>query len=162
MPVNDMVYVDSDLIITCMKDLNAKNAKTNAMRKKAREVLKGLHAVHQKLKITAFNLIELFKGAYQSADVALNLHRVEKVIADFDVVYLDLDSVKEFARTLTEIESKGIVVPVFDLLIGAIILSKGDTLYTKNVRHFEKIPRLKLIDWEAEQLSGNQEIPFNG
>ncbi|HME52117.1 MAG TPA: hypothetical protein VKM55_07860 [Candidatus Lokiarchaeia archaeon] len=133
--------------------MNAKNAKTNESRRKARICLKTLNEKFHSIKVTIYNIAELYKGAYQSANIALNIQKVEKVIKDFEIIYPSFESMKEFARTSAELESKGITVPMFDLLIGCIVLSADDMLYTRNINHFEKIPRLNYINWESEDFS---------
>jgi tRNA(fMet)-specific endonuclease VapC len=44
-----------------------------------------------------------------------------------------------------EQQSKGIVIPFGDLLIGATALSLGFSVLTKNLRHFQKIPGLSVV-----------------
>jgi len=119
----------------------------------ARSCLKALNDRFRSIKVTIYNIAELYKGAYQSENIALNIQKVEKVIKDFEIIYPSFDSIKEFARTSAELESKGIFVPVFDLLIGCIILSADDMFYTKNIKHFEKVPRLRYVNWESDDIS---------
>jgi predicted nucleic acid-binding protein len=44
-----------------------------------------------------------------------------------------------------EQQSRGIVIPFPDLLIGATALSLRYSVLTVNVRHFERIPGLSLV-----------------
>ena len=44
-----------------------------------------------------------------------------------------------------EQQSKGIVIPFGDLLIGATALSLGFSVLTGNLRHFQRIPGLSVI-----------------
>ena len=41
---------------------------------------------------------------------------------------------------------KGVIIPFDDLLIGACALERGYAVATRNLRHFQKIPGLKLIN----------------
>jgi predicted nucleic acid-binding protein len=43
-----------------------------------------------------------------------------------------------------EQQSKGVIVPFADLLIGATALALGYSVLTVNVRHFERIPGLSV------------------
>jgi predicted nucleic acid-binding protein len=45
-----------------------------------------------------------------------------------------------------EQQSRGIVVPFADLLIGATALSLGYSVLTVNARHFGRIPGLSVIE----------------
>jgi tRNA(fMet)-specific endonuclease VapC len=42
-------------------------------------------------------------------------------------------------------QSRGVVIPFVDLLIGATALSLGFSLLTENLRHFQKIPALTVV-----------------
>jgi len=44
-----------------------------------------------------------------------------------------------------EQQSKGVVIPFGDLLIGATALSLGFSMLTANLRHFQKIPGLTVV-----------------
>jgi tRNA(fMet)-specific endonuclease VapC len=44
-----------------------------------------------------------------------------------------------------EQQSQGIVIPFGDLLIGATALSLGFSMLTANLRHFQKIPGLTVV-----------------
>jgi tRNA(fMet)-specific endonuclease VapC len=44
-----------------------------------------------------------------------------------------------------ESSQKGVTIPFDDLLIGACALERGYAIATRNQRHFQKIPGLKLI-----------------
>jgi len=44
-----------------------------------------------------------------------------------------------------EQQSQGVVIPFGDLLIGATALSLGFSVLTANLRHFQKIPGLTVV-----------------
>jgi predicted nucleic acid-binding protein len=148
--VNGTVFIDTDLIVNSMKEMNSKSPITNAIRKQARRVLKFLHSTSNPVKITSYNLIELYKGAYSSQQVARNIQAVESVVRETEIIYPGLEDAKECARIIIELEPRGIKVPVLDLLIASIIIVSGDVLYTRNVQHFENVPRLHYRNWESE------------
>jgi len=142
-----MVFVDSDLLINALKDLNSKSEKTNTIRKRAKKFLEYLFNNHPVVRTTVFNLAELYAGAYQSERVAKNVQIVEGFLEHFDVVYPVLKSAKEYAKLTADLENLGTPVGFSDLWIGCIVISEEDVLYTRNIGHFEKIPGLKVIDW---------------
>nr|MDO8087930.1 type II toxin-antitoxin system VapC family toxin [Candidatus Sigynarchaeum springense]MDO8117140.1 type II toxin-antitoxin system VapC family toxin [Candidatus Sigynarchaeota archaeon] len=146
------VFIDTDLIINSMKELNSKNPKTNTIRKQARRVLKFLQSTARPVKITSYSLIELYKGAYSSKQVARNIQAVESVVHEAEVVHPGLEDAKECARILSELEPRGIKVPLLDLLISSIVIVSGDVLYTRNVQHFENVPHLHYRNWELEDV----------
>jgi predicted nucleic acid-binding protein len=56
------------------------------------------------------------------------------------------DSTAEIAGQLGgEQASKGVTLPVDDLLIGASAIEQGYAVATLNVRHFQKIPGLRVL-----------------
>lgn len=48
---------------------------------------------------------------------------------------------------------RGIVIPFADLLIGGTALHYGYGLMTRNLRHFEKIPGLKIVKLKGLRTS---------
>ena len=56
------------------------------------------------------------------------------------------DSTAEIAGQISgEQATKGVTLPADDLLIGASALEQGYAVATLNVRHFEKIPGLRVL-----------------
>lgn len=144
---SSMVFLDTDLIVNILRPLG-KNPKTRATREKARNLLVTLHEANVQLKLTVFNLIELYRGAYLSRHVAKELKAVEDFLSQLILVFPSLGSAKECARVSAEFKLKGLSIGAYDLLIGGIVLDENDEIYTRNVRHFEKIPNLKYVNWE--------------
>jgi tRNA(fMet)-specific endonuclease VapC len=126
---------------------------TYKIRIQARNVMKNLFDTDQKVKLTVYNLMELYKGAYLSKNVASSLHAVEKYLENFQIVHTSLNSAREYARLSAELRVKGMVIGEFDLLIGCIVIVDDDVLYTKNIKHFAKIPSLKYLNWEDEKFT---------
>ncbi len=142
-----MVFIDSDMLINCMKSPNSKNKEMNATRERAKEILEDLFNRDPGVKTTVFNVAELHAGAYRSTKVAENLQKVERFLEPFEIVYPSLESAKENAKLCTSLDAKGTHVDFSDLWIACIVMVEHGVLYTKNVAHFEKIPGLKVIDW---------------
>lgn len=145
-----MVFVDSDLLINSLKDLNSKNKTTNVIRKRAKDVLEHLFNILPVVRTTVYNLVELYSGAYRSKAVARNVNIIEEFLDQFDVVYPSLKSAKETAKLVADLDARGTPVGISDVWIGSIVISEGDILYTRNLGHFERIPGLKLVDWSLQ------------
>ena len=85
-------------------------------------------------------------SAQKKKDGALGeLARVERLLAMFDILPLDQDS----AKMTGEFHSKLKTNPIgeADLLIAGIAASKGEVLITRNIKHFERVPGLKVERW---------------
>jgi predicted nucleic acid-binding protein len=52
--------------------------------------------------------------------------------------------VERFARQRAALRRQGQLIPDIDLLIAATALEENLTLVTRNIRHFERIPELRL------------------
>ena len=62
-------------------------------------------------------------------------------------VYPVTDNTAEFVGKIGgESAAKGVTIPFGDLLIGTCSLERGYAVATRNRRHFQKIPGLKLVD----------------
>lgn len=66
-----------------------------------------------------------------------------------DVVVLDATPAValEFGKTEAMLLDRGLAVSEFDLLIAATALAHGLTLVTHNIRDFQPVPGLTLVDW---------------
>ena len=141
-----MVFVDSDLLINCLqpKDL--------PINKQARAVLSWLFKENSIVKTTVYNYSELYRGAYLSKRVAYNLELVDKFLSRFSIIFPSFSSFKEYARISATLKLKGQTIGDFDELIASIIVESEDILYTRNIKHFERIPLITLVNWESIEI----------
>ena len=52
-----------------------------------------------------------------------------------------------YSEIRCELEKKGKIIGPNDLIISSIVLSYGGTLVTNNVKEFERIHNLKIVNW---------------
>jgi tRNA(fMet)-specific endonuclease VapC len=145
-----VVFVDADLLISCIRPLNPAKPEKNKILQRARDVMEDLFATNDHVNITLYTLAELYKGVYKSQQVAYNLRLVEKYLARFELVLPNVDSAKEYARLSADLESKGQIIGIMDILIASCIISNDEILYTRNVDHFNRIPGLNLVNWAID------------
>jgi predicted nucleic acid-binding protein len=87
----------------------------------------------------------LFKGAFRSTARERHLKNIEeRVLPAVTVLPFDVATAGVFGEIRAELEAKGLVLPDADLQIGATAVHHGLELVTGNVRHFQRIPNLKL------------------
>ena len=96
--------------------------------------------------ISIITLAELLYGVYKSDNPSQSLRKLEE---DLDLLELPVENlneviVAEFGKIKTDLEIKGSRLEDFDLLIAACAITKGMTLVTRNVKHFQRISGLKL------------------
>ena len=88
---------------------------------------------------------ELFKGAYRSAASAKWLRRIDGVVlAAVTVLPYDVNVARIYGQIRAELESKGKVPGEADLQIAATALRHDLELVTGNLRHFERVPGLRI------------------
>ncbi len=96
--------------------------------------------------ISIITLAELLYGVYKSDNPDKSLRKLEE---DLELLELPVENlneviVAEFGKIKTDLEIKGSRLEDFDLLIAACAITKGMTLVTRNVKHFQRISGLKL------------------
>lgn len=89
---------------------------------------------------------ELFYGAYRSKRSQENLSKIREMLAELGIETAPLteEIIDKYGRVKAELERKGQKLDEFDLLIAATALSLNLTLVTSNIKHFQRIPQLKL------------------
>jgi predicted nucleic acid-binding protein len=96
------------------------------------------------LRISAVTVAEIYEGIYYGRDPA-NQERVFRQFRRFIVtVPISQPILKRFARERGALRAQGLLIGDFDLLIAATALVHGDTLVTRNFRHFQRIQGLRL------------------
>jgi len=94
---------------------------------------------------SAVTIAELYKGAYRSEARATHLANIEqRVLVALTVLPFDVATAKVFGMIRAALEERGSPVADADLQIAATAIYHGLELVTGNVRHFERIPDLKL------------------
>lgn len=97
------------------------------------------------LSTTVINAFELYHGAHKSREREHNLLATRKLLNRLILLPLELRSAEAAGRIYAELETKGQPIGLRDALIGAITLTKGYTIITRNVEHFQKITGLTAI-----------------
>ena len=71
--------------------------------------------------------------------------RFRRFLERLTLLPLDDATMEVFARIRADLRRQGQLIPDLDLLIAATAIHHEITLLTRNVRHFARIPGLKLI-----------------
>ena len=96
------------------------------------------------LAVSIISYGEIFEGAIGAPDPATELARFRRFLARVALLPLDDAIMERFARTRAELRRRGQLIPDLDLLIAATAVNHDLTLLTRNVRHFNRIPELRL------------------
>ena len=88
---------------------------------------------------------ELLVGVYRS-DVGRHRERqldfVETLLSQVPVLAFDLDTARTHAQLANGLAAIGQSIGANDLLIAATALTRGYSVLTQNLRHFERVPGL--------------------
>lgn len=96
------------------------------------------------LAVSIVSYGELFEGAAGTPDPVAELARFRRFLARLALLSRDDAVMERFAYIRAELRRRGQLIPDLDLLIAATALHHDLTLLTRNVRHFKRIPELRL------------------
>ena len=132
-----MVVLDTDVLIYYLRDKNDSYSKMKNLKKK-----------EESLNTTIFNVAELYNGCYSMKNVAKGLMKVKLLINALDDIFLfENDSAEEFAKLSSDLKNRGQSVGIMDELIASICIVHQESLYSGNVKHFERIDDLDIYNW---------------
>jgi tRNA(fMet)-specific endonuclease VapC len=87
---------------------------------------------------------EIYEGAFGFPDPQPYLATFREFIQPLQKLELDDATMERFAEVRADLRRRGQLIPDFDLLIAATALRHDLTVLTYNLRHFSRIPNLKL------------------
>ena len=133
-----MVCLDTDVIIDYLKN-----------ERSIFEIINSLKDREQPLFTTTINSFELYRGnlrlSKKSQEDAVKLFLNNVAILNFT-----LEASEMAAEIFEQFKATGAMIELTDIMIAAICISRNESLITRNTKHFERIPRLKLEPFESE------------
>lgn len=123
-----MIVADTDVLIDFLQG-------RNPAADRVKLELEGSH-----LAVTAIGRFELLAGI-RSKRIGDIVHQLLDAIP---CLPLDAASADRAAIVRRELEQQGAGIGMADSLIAGIVLASGSLLMTRNRRHFERVPGLKL------------------
>jgi predicted nucleic acid-binding protein len=94
---------------------------------------------------------ELYKGAFRSSAVARHLENIEKrVLPAVTVLSYDAPAARVYGQIRARLESAGRPLADADLQIAATALLHDLELVTGNVKHFRRVPQLRVASVLAD------------
>lgn len=98
-----------------------------------------------KISVTVINQIEIKQGLLKNNNKRLYRYFVD-AFEQIKTYPLDKNAEDIYVNIKMQLEKKGEVIPVFDMLIAAICLTHNLILVT-NDSHFHKISKLQIENW---------------
>lgn len=100
------------------------------------------------VRLSVFVMCELEAGAARFHEPE-EVQRVHRLCQQFAVVYPDERFAPRYGETLAALKQQRLTVATMDLLIGTQAVVEKDSLVTRNVRPFAKIPNLQVEKYEG-------------
>ncbi len=102
------------------------------------------YAQADQLQTTSVNCFELLSGAAEGR----RGDRIRRLLAAIPVLPLDRQAAERAAGVRRELERMGMSIGMGDSLIAGIALVHHLRLFTRNRKHFERVPNLELVELE--------------
>jgi len=109
------------------------------------ETLKYINKIqNSEIKITSITLMELYAGCavYEKRQKMYAL--IEEFMSTIDMVDFDKQTCKIYGDIYSFLRSKGKISEQQDMMIAAACIKNNLVLITKNKKHFQNIPGLKV------------------
>lgn len=131
-----MKVLDTDILAALLRK------KEEAMRK-----FKEMDESGEMCLTTVFNAQELLFGASISENHEENLKVSRELVESLEILAYDKDGMQQSVKVQIHLNRKGERVGMLDEMIAGIVLAKDATFVTRNVKHFSRIPNIKLERW---------------
>lgn len=99
------------------------------------------------MAMSSISLAELLHGAEKSDFVERNLRKVEDFISRLVVLDYTPNASAHYGDIRADLERKGTPIGVNDLHIAGHARSEGLILVTNNMREFERVEGLRVVNW---------------
>ncbi len=97
--------------------------------------------------ISSITFAELQYGIFKSQQKEKNSIALINFLAPIEILPFSDKSAIFYGEIRADLENKGQVIGAYDLLIAAQAISENLTLITNNVKEFNKIKSLRVLNW---------------
>ena len=109
--------------------------------------LEKLFDLNLEVTTTTIALCEIYRRIFTLKDCEEELDLFERFIKNFNLISITKGAAITFGRLSSYLKKKGRTTEEIDLIIASIAIANNQILITKNRKHFENIPDLKLEVW---------------
>ncbi len=99
--------------------------------------------------ISDATMAELKVGAYKTNDPR-QWREVDETQRSFEIIHISSADFDLYARNRALLEKQGRKIDSIDLLIGSSAVQNDMIIVTHNINHFDRIPGIKIEDWELD------------
>ncbi|HLC19825.1 MAG TPA: type II toxin-antitoxin system VapC family toxin [Candidatus Nanoarchaeia archaeon] len=129
-----MKVLDSDFIIELLKKNPDVGLKLDELAESTEQVV-----------TTVLNAHEVLFGTIHGSQK--NVTITERFFASIGVLNYDFKAMRETLNIIKILEQEGQRIGYFDEMIAGICRANDTTIITRNVKHFGKVPNLKIETW---------------
>jgi tRNA(fMet)-specific endonuclease VapC len=97
--------------------------------------------------ISSITLAELLHGVEKSSTPDRNLLKVEDFVSRLEVLPYGNKAASHYGEIRADLERKGTIIGINDLHIAGHARSEGLTLVSNNIREFDRVGALRLVNW---------------
>lgn len=108
---------------------------------------------HGQMAISTVTLMELIYGAEKSQAPERNLTEIEGFSARLEVLEYGSEAARHTGQLRAELARIGKPIGPYDQMIAGHARSLGLIIVTNNLREFERVPGLRVVDWVDQLLS---------
>lgn len=94
---------------------------------------------------TIINAFELYKGIYRAKEKQKEALKVKELLDSLELLAMDHESARLAGQL--DAETKSSIIGESDVLIASIAVSYEEILVTRNVKHFQRVPGLRIESW---------------
>lgn len=93
-----------------------------------------------------FSYAELLTGELKVLDLPASKEKLRDVLKGIEVFPIDESVIDQYAQLAAALNRQGMPLAIGDLIIAATALVHDRILVTRNLRHFERVPNLQLLN----------------
>ena len=117
------------------------------IKRKPPEIREQFRRYHGQMAISVVTLMELIYGAEKSQAPERNLAEIEGFAARLELLEYGSEAAKHTGQIRAELARVGKPIGPYDQMIAGHARSRGLIVVTNNLREFERVPGLRVVDW---------------
>lgn len=129
-----MIVLDTDVLIDFLRDEEV-----------VVETIRDALERGETLGTTTVNVAEILRGLEASGSKERR-SAFEELVEKMEIVPLGLPVARRYGKILASLDEAGQPIPGMDGLIAAATVTEGGWLFTRNTRHFDRVPGLQLLE----------------
>lgn len=97
---------------------------------------------------TVITICEIYYGIEKSKKKEENIKNLQEIIEKIGFENIGEKTPEIYGKIKFNLQSKGVILDDFDLLVASICIEQNAILVTNNIKHFERVEKLKIENWK--------------